>query len=96
MSRDSWRSRTQHVIREACHIWVTHNGSLISPSHPEAEKQRFMKMLRKCYPFGERSMYPYKVWCDEMKNVKNWLWPKVPEMAGLFAAPLPVAEGDAP
>jgi len=26
------------------------------------------KALRDAYPFGERSMHPYKVWCSEVKR----------------------------
>jgi hypothetical protein len=25
------------------------------------------KALRAAYPFGERALHPYKVWCDEIK-----------------------------
>jgi len=26
------------------------------------------KALREAYPFGEREMWPYKVWCDEIRR----------------------------
>lgn len=25
------------------------------------------KALREAYPWGERAMHPYKIWCDEIK-----------------------------
>jgi hypothetical protein len=33
------------------------------------------KALHAAYPFGERSMYPYKVWLDEVKRQKGLKWP---------------------
>ena len=32
-----------------------------------SEKQ-IRKALREAYPFGERAMWPYKVWLDEIKR----------------------------
>lgn len=30
------------------------------------------KALRLAYPYGERKMYPYKIWCDEInKQLKS-------------------------
>jgi hypothetical protein len=26
------------------------------------------RALRDAYPFGERAMWPYKVWCDEVRR----------------------------
>jgi len=25
------------------------------------------KKLRQAYPYGERAMHPYKIWCDEIR-----------------------------
>jgi len=27
--------------------------------------------LRNAYPYGERAMHPYKIWCDEIKVQRN-------------------------
>lgn len=27
--------------------------------------------LRDAYPYGERAMHPYKIWCDEIKVQRN-------------------------
>jgi len=27
--------------------------------------------LRNAYPYGERAMHPYKIWCDEIKFQRN-------------------------
>ena len=29
------------------------------------------KSLRDAYPFGERAMHPYKIWCDEIKRQRG-------------------------
>jgi len=48
------------------------------------------RALREAYPWGERSLHPYKIWCDEIKvqtkkkkfGVKNSKAPK--EQTSLF------------
>jgi len=30
-------------------------------------EQEIRKALRDAYPWGERRMHPYKIWCDEIK-----------------------------
>lgn len=32
------------------------------------DKKSLRNALREAYPFGERSMYPYKVWRDEVRR----------------------------
>ncbi len=31
------------------------------------DEKEIKAALKKAYPFGERSMHPYKIWCDEIK-----------------------------
>lgn len=51
----SWRTRAQSVIAETL------------KAHPTATGKELKRILREAYPFGERAMHPYKVWCEEVK-----------------------------
>lgn len=33
------------------------------------DKQKLKAELKNAYPFGERRMFPYKVWCEEVRKV---------------------------
>ncbi len=37
------------------------------------------KALRDAYPYGERKMWPYKVWCSEIR--KQMEIPEIPDMS---------------
>ena len=45
-------------------------------------EQEIRKALRDAYPWGERRMHPYKIWCDEikvqrgLKKSKKFIQPK--------------------
>ena len=52
-----WRQRARSVIEP---IWEMH-GMKDTPE--------FRKAVRDAYPFGERAMYPYQVWLDEIKVI---------------------------
>lgn len=73
MGIPTWRARCQQCIQEAFLQWADVNGKMPNPADPEAERMRFLKMLSKFYPFGERKHFPYKVWCEETRKVKMWL-----------------------
>lgn len=32
-----------------------------------ADEKTIRKVLKDAYPWGERAMHPYKIWCDEIK-----------------------------
>lgn len=34
-------------------------------------EQEIRKALRDAYPWGERRMHPYKIWCDEIKRQRG-------------------------
>lgn len=87
MKQRTWKDRAHSVIQEVYLTWTDVNGFLPSPQMCESDKQRLWLMVKKSYPFGERAMHPYKVWLNELKKVKAWLWPKTPApiQDGLFA-----------
>ena len=82
----SWKDRAHEAISE-CYLEFADNCGLFpGPSMPEVEKRRLWRLIRKSYPFGERSMWPYKVWLAELRKVKAFLWPEdAPVNVGLFA-----------
>lgn len=63
----SWLKATHHTI-EQVHKTL--------PSNVDEETCR--KALSAAYPFGERSMSPYKTWCH---NVQNYLIQRFPNGA---------------
>lgn len=82
----SWAEKSEIIIRQCCEIWTDHNRQLPSPDMPEADKEKFLAMVNRAYPFGERSMHPYKVWRKKMRELSAWLYPKeICFKDGLFA-----------
>lgn len=71
--RESWRERAKATIKECFEIWGDHNGYLPSHTMPEAEKVRFLAMVDRAYPFGQRRMHPYKIWLSERKRLHAWI-----------------------
>ena len=55
----SWRSVASDAIKTAIA-----NGKADGLSGPELEKY----VRAEGYPFGERAMHPYKIWCSEMNR----------------------------
>jgi hypothetical protein len=51
----SWRDIARPVI-----------AKVLAENEGKDEKE-IKKALKEAYPFGERAMHPYKVWCDEIK-----------------------------
>ena len=40
------------------------------------EEPQVKKALRDAYPFGQRAMHPYKIWCDEVRRQRGtWVSP---------------------
>jgi hypothetical protein len=56
----SWRSVANDAIKRAIA-----NGKADGLEGSELEKY----VRRKGYPFGERAMHPYKIWCSEMQRI---------------------------
>lgn len=63
----TWRAKARAVIARAKTSYTGHPDGL------EAH-------IRAAYPFGERTNYPYKVWCEEVRAA---LTPSVPGEARL-------------
>jgi len=51
----TWRDSARPII-----------AKVLKEMHGQPEKE-IKKALRKAYPFGARSMHPYKIWLDEIK-----------------------------
>lgn len=65
--------------KRACEVLA---GLRLLPTRDPEEQDRQRKAIRAAYPFGERAMFPYKVWLRECKRLHPWLY-SVPQ------APLP-------
>lgn len=35
------------------------------------EEKEIRTALRNAYPYGQRAMHPYKIWCDEIKRQRG-------------------------
>ena len=46
------------------------NGVIVRiiKQNPKADLFQLKKLIREAYPFGERAMHPYKIWCSEVYN----------------------------
>jgi hypothetical protein len=54
-----WRARSNEVILKVlAETW----------GQPERE---IKKALLDAYPFGERKYYPYKIWCEQIKQCRK-------------------------
>lgn len=58
--------------------WRDHCRPIIAEVIADVGKndmKKLRKALRKAYPYGERKMWPYKVWCSEIRRQLNLDWP---------------------
>ena len=67
----TWRSIGAPIIAQ---VIEQHRG--------ESEKE-VRKALREAYPWGERAMWPYKVWCSEVNRQLLALRPVSEQIDGL-------------
>jgi len=51
----TWREHARPII-----------AKVLADNEGKTEKE-IRRALRDAYPYGERSMHPYKIWCDEIK-----------------------------
>lgn len=51
-----WRAKSRAVIAQ------------VRREHPEAEGAELKKLISAAYPFGERAMWPYKLWLEEVRK----------------------------
>ncbi len=56
-TKSNWRMYTNKVIVDV----ITKNPTV-------REEKELRRLISKAYPFGERAMHPYKIWCSEVKN----------------------------
>lgn len=55
MTKSPWRQTASRIIRE------------VMKNNPDADRKKLKRLISEAYPFGERRMHPYKIWCDEVK-----------------------------
>ena len=53
--------------REHCRPIIV---KVLTDNKGKSEKE-IRKALRNAYPYGERAMHPYKIWCDEIKRQRG-------------------------
>ena len=70
----TWRQRAQRVI------------AAVVVENPDADEKTLRKRLSDAYPFTERDMYPYRVWCEEVRDTLRRRFP-IPEPEELEVVP---------
>jgi hypothetical protein len=71
----TWREHCRPII-----------AKVLADNKDKSEKE-IRKALRDAYPYGERRMHPYKIWCDEIKVQRKTKLKKVftdPNQSKLF------------
>ena len=65
MTQSYWRLKARPIIRKVLEE---------TAGKPEKDIRR---VLRDAYPWGERRMHPYKMWCAEVRYQLQWRlqWP---------------------
>lgn len=56
----TWREHCRPIITK---VLVDNKGK---------SEREIRKALRDSYPYGQRAMHPYKIWCDEIKIQRNF------------------------
>lgn len=54
--------------------WREHARPIIAKTladNKEKTEKEIKKALQNAYPYGQRKMHPYKIWCDEIKVQRN-------------------------
>lgn len=60
MAESQWRTRSRQVI-----------ARVMASIPADATLPQARRLLREAYPFGERAMHPYKIWCNEQRIAIN-------------------------
>ena len=55
----SWRERAAPIITR------------VLAETAGADEKTIRRALKAAYPFGQRSMHPYKIWCDEVQRQRG-------------------------
>lgn len=69
----TWRDIAQPIIKEVIEREGRH------------DLRKLRKALRDAYPFSERRLHPYKVWCDEVRRQVGTR-PKADNQSDMFSA----------
>ncbi len=62
----TWRDSARPIIAE-----------VLKSTRGQTEKE-IRKALKQAYPWGQRAMHPYKIWCDEIKVQRGLKKKKLP------------------
>jgi hypothetical protein len=65
-SQSSWRNASAPIIARV----IAEVG--------KDDERALRRALREAYPWGERKMHPYKIWCDEIRRQLAGLQPSLP------------------
>ena len=66
MAKDTWRNAARATLDD-----------VFKQLPADATEKEVRKAIHDAYPFGERAMHPYKIWCDESRR---WLEARFPKM----------------
>jgi hypothetical protein len=55
----TWRENARPII-----------AKVLADNKDETDKV-IRKALQEAYPYGQRAMHPYKIWCDEIKRQRG-------------------------
>jgi len=56
----TWREHARPII-----------AKVLADNKDKTEKE-IKKSLQNAYPYGERALHPYKIWCDEIKRQRGF------------------------
>lgn len=70
MSKSRWREYARPII-----------ARVLAETAGQDEKV-IRRALVEAYPFGERAMHPYKIWCDEVRRQRGRKPEREPEAPG--------------
>ena len=83
--------RGQLVSRQTISSWRRESRAVIERAACEGiamglEDDALVKHVRAAYPFGERAMWPYKIWLDEVRRSFGLAPPPEPIVVDWFPA----------
>jgi hypothetical protein len=69
MIKSYWRIKANEIIIE------------IIKGNPTMAEQPLRKLITEAYPFGERAMHPYKIWCSAVQE-NLWVYRRIGKKPG--------------
>lgn len=72
--------------------WREHCAPIIAQviaEHPDEDVKTIRKALLEAYPYGQKAMHPYRIWCSEIRKqlglrTKKELETKITDQLNLF------------